>query len=371
MAINKNHIGYSLDDEKLNYLTRILIHEMIAGMDAFDPEDIHTFIETHHIDRERLHVQLKKEAIKVNEDSNRKGLGEILPEDLFSNEIRTWLYSEYDRNYEPVKNNEDEWNICEKVSRRLVSPDQWFDGIGEPSWGAAVVMKENRFNYLLTNGDILSDQWYDKCVPFHEGFAIVGRDGREWFIDRQNNSLTGEETFSKCRSFYNGIAFVYDDDNNMRCLYRNGKTSLKHFEHINRFLAGSSFAMQGSELYQIDRHCNRLNGINLKESHATSLKTIHIVGKDFNGVTRFNLMDGDGEVLLPGWPKNLKEDLQYCEGPFYNFETRMLVDNRFGFSVRINGEVNLSPELTSYLKAQPKVSIRKHFLRKKSNNFKR
>ena len=55
----------------------------------------------------------------------------------------------------------------------LVSDDKWFDEIGSFHEGLARVKINKKWNFIATNGKIISDEWFDGVSNFKDGYAIV------------------------------------------------------------------------------------------------------------------------------------------------------------------------------------------------------
>ena len=60
-----------------------------------------------------------------------------------------------------------------------------FDSVGEFTEGFAIVTLNSKRNFINTEGQILSKQWFDCADVFREGFAAVGLNGKWNFINRE------------------------------------------------------------------------------------------------------------------------------------------------------------------------------------------
>lgn len=346
----KNHKEF--DD-----LVNDLIVEFTVGGDRFDVDDIDFQICSYGFDREALYSRLKEKAAKLNADSVGKGLGEILPKDFFIRMTDYWLFSVLDNRYVPVQRLEDgKWNVRSKDSQELLSPDMWFDSVSGIDKGMFLVTTEGGFesNFLLSNGKLMSPEWFDRCMNFYGGYAVVERNGREWFVDRTNESLTGNVTFKECRSFHNGVGIVTYDNDEKHIINFNGELSSRSFKLVYSFRGESAIAVENDDkLYQIDKAGRRLNDIRLDVWFVTALPTVHEVGRQFGKEMRFNLMHDSGEVLLPGWPKKL--NVVYDGQRDTRRSMFVTVDGTHSMTVYKSGKVEMSPELKEYLSMLPKV----------------
>ena len=70
----------------------------------------------------------------------------------------------------------------------MVSPNQWFDWIGDFHDGYARVKLNNKWNYIDTQGKLLSpNQWFDVVDYFYNGYARVKLNGKWYKIDTKGN----------------------------------------------------------------------------------------------------------------------------------------------------------------------------------------
>lgn len=77
--------------------------------------------------------------------------------------------------WEPVRKG-DKMNIVNKETGEYLSPE-WFNWCGYMNDGISVVRNDmSKYNYLLNDGTLLLDDWYDDCEEFHEGKGRVVKD---------------------------------------------------------------------------------------------------------------------------------------------------------------------------------------------------
>ena len=106
----------------------------------------------------------------------------------------------------------------EESKRRLAdgeNPKNVFDWCGDFHDGFAVVGLNGKRNYIDHEGNYPFDTWFDWCRPFNEGFAQVRLNGKFNFIDRNGNYLS-DTWFDSCRPFNEGFARV---ELNGKCNY--------------------------------------------------------------------------------------------------------------------------------------------------------
>ena len=64
---------------------------------------------------------------------------------------------------------------------------QWFDNVRIFSEGFARVVLNDKWNYINTEGQLLSKQWFDCVWSFNEGFAGVELNGKWYNLDKEGN----------------------------------------------------------------------------------------------------------------------------------------------------------------------------------------
>ena len=90
---------------------------------------------------------------------------------------------------------------------QLIS-NTWFDSCYNFSKGFAIVKSNNKYNFINTNGQLISNTWFDCCFNFSEGFACVKLNNKYNFINT-NGQLISNTWFDSCTEFYDGFACVY------------------------------------------------------------------------------------------------------------------------------------------------------------------
>ena len=86
-------------------------------------------------------------------------------------------------------------------------PEEIFDRIGSFKDGFACVILNNKYNFINTNNQLISDTWFDDCGNFHNGFAIVALN-HKWNFINTNGQLISDTWFDDCGVFDDGVARV-------------------------------------------------------------------------------------------------------------------------------------------------------------------
>ena len=100
---------------------------------------------------------------------------------------------------------EGKYNFIDTEGKLL--SEKWYDYAGYSSEGFAVVVLNNKFNHIDTKGKLLSEQWYDWVGDFSEGFAQVKLNGKWNFINKEGKLLS-EQWFDDAYPFHEGFALV-------------------------------------------------------------------------------------------------------------------------------------------------------------------
>lgn len=73
-----------------------------------------------------------------------------------------------------------------------------------------VIKKDEKYNFVNSDGILLSDIWLDDAEEFHEGFACVKLDGQWNHVDLCGKYLS-ETWFDVLGFFSEGLAWVFED----------------------------------------------------------------------------------------------------------------------------------------------------------------
>jgi len=130
----------------------------------------------------------------------------------------------------------DKWNFIDTQGEIL--SQAWFDRCEDFSEGFAPVELKGKCNFINRNGEILSKTWYDWCDDFSEGFARVKFKGKWNYINTQGEILS-QTWYEHCCDFFEGFAIVLLSDNEWNFINKNGEfLSKTWFEKCNIFSEG-------------------------------------------------------------------------------------------------------------------------------------
>ena len=135
-------------------------------------------------------------------------------------------------------------NAVEDAMRRLANgekPRNIFDKAERYESGFIMVKLCGRWNFIGSDGKLLSpNQWFDLVCDFHDGFAVVGIDGKGWNYLNLDGKLLSNEWFDDARVFNNGFAMVKIKDKGWNYLKPDGKLLCPNlwFDYVCGFYNG-------------------------------------------------------------------------------------------------------------------------------------
>ena len=114
-----------------------------------------------------------------------------------------WMDDFYD-GFAAVKLN-GKWNFINTNGQFL--SQQWFDDAGDFSNGLAAVKLNGERNFINTEGKLLSQQWFDEAWVFKEGYAEVKLNSKWNYINTEGRFLS-QQWFDYAGIFKKGLAEV-------------------------------------------------------------------------------------------------------------------------------------------------------------------
>ena len=79
----------------------------------------------------------------------------------------------------------DKYNFINTKGQLL--SQQWFDSVRNFKEGFASVYLSDKYNFIDIEGHLLSQQWFDMAWDFNDGFAVVGLNGMWYNLDTEGN----------------------------------------------------------------------------------------------------------------------------------------------------------------------------------------
>ena len=99
----------------------------------------------------------------------------------------------------------DKYNFINTKGQLL--SQQWFDSVWNFKEGFDKVKLNGKYNFINTEGQLLSQQWFDSVWNFKEGFASVYLSDKYNFIDTEGHLLS-QQWFDMAWDFNDGFAVV-------------------------------------------------------------------------------------------------------------------------------------------------------------------
>ena len=174
-------------------------------------------------------------------------------------------------------------------------PEDIFDYVYEFINGYAVVLLNNKYNLIDTNGKILSEQWFDVCNSFSNGYARVELNNKCNFIDTDCNYLS-EQWFDDVDDFVNGYAIVKLNDKwnwiDTDCNY----LSEQWFDACWIFEEGYAMVELNGKWNWIDTKCNYLTDqwFDNNTEFTNGYARVKLNGK-------YNFIDTNGKYITDQW----------------------------------------------------------------------
>mgnify|MGYP003289123643 CR=1 FL=1 len=177
--------------------------------------------------------------------------------------------------YEVFKPN-GKWNeLLQSVHERLQNgekPSEIFENVGSFSEGFAKVKLNDKWNFITTEGEFLSRQWFDLVYSFSEGFALVKLNGKFNFLTTEGQLLS-EQWFDYSDNFREGFARV---ELNGKWNFINTEVQFlndKWFDFVDNFRDGFAICELNSKFFYIDKKGQLYNK---KPNLSESIKRIYI-----------------------------------------------------------------------------------------------
>ena len=134
--------------------------------------------------------------------------------------------------------------------------NQWFDGVGYFKNGFASVYIEGKgWNFINTEGQLLSNQWFDWVGEFHECFAVVKIEGKGYNFINTEGQLLSNQWFDGARDFSEGFAMVNINGKGWNLLNIEGQLLTNQwYDFIGNFFEGFARVKVKGEWKKIDRN---------------------------------------------------------------------------------------------------------------------
>jgi len=145
--------------------------------------------------------------------------------------------------------------VCTEITllREIPEPENKVDDCWYFRDGYAMVELNDKYNHINTEGEYLSEQWWDWCDNFRNGYAMVVLNGKCNFIGTDGKYLS-EQWFNWCRNFEDDYGIV---ELNGKCNHINteGKIlSEQWWDWCGNFKDGYAMVELNGKWYRIDKN---------------------------------------------------------------------------------------------------------------------
>ena len=175
----------------------------------------------------------------------------VSPKDIFE------FVGHFNDGYAKVKLN-NKWNFVD-TNGKLIS-NTWFDRVDIFYDGYARVNLYGKCNLIDKNGKCISDTWFDWVDDFEDGYTTV-KSGNKWNFVDTNGKLISNTWFDMVDNFYNGYAKV-QLNNKLNFVDTNGKLiSDTWFDWADDFEDGYTTVRLNGKFFKIDKNGQRVSGM--------------------------------------------------------------------------------------------------------------
>ena len=168
----------------------------------------------------------------------------VSPTDIFE------FVGDFNDGYAKVKLN-NKWNFVD-TNGKLIS-NTWFDRVDIFYDGYARVNLYGKYNLIDKNGKCISDTWFDWVDDFEDGYTTV-KSGNKWNFVDTNGKLISNTWFDMVDNFHNGYAKV-QLNNKLNFVDTNGKLiSDTWFDWVDDFEDGYTTVRLNDKFFKIDKN---------------------------------------------------------------------------------------------------------------------
>ena len=211
------------------------------------------------------------------------------PEEIFDR------IGDFSEGYAQVKLNS-KWNFID-TQGKLVSPNQWFDNAGIFLNGYARIRLSNKYNFIDTQGKLLfPNQWFDGAGDFYDGYAPVKLSNKWNFIDTQGKLVSPNQWFDAVGNFSESYARIKLNDK-WNFINTQGKLLFPNqwFDYVGNFLNGYAVVILNNKWNYIDTQ-GKLVSPNQWFDYVEDFSNGYAIVKLNN---KYNFIDTKGKLVSP------------------------------------------------------------------------
>lgn len=133
--------------------------------------------------------------------------------------------------------------------------------LSPPTEGMFMVVRfDNQWNFLDGSAQLVSDEWFTSCRPFHNGYAAIQRTDGLWSYLASDGATFPDRWFKEVRDMSCGL-FCVKRKNGGRWGYMNEDGEMKGtFSYASSFKNGFATVKQKGKYYYIDTSMKNVHG---------------------------------------------------------------------------------------------------------------
>ena len=194
---------------------------------------------------------------------------------------------------------EKKWNFIDTNYNLLT--DQWYDDVDNFNDGFANVKLKDRWNIINMDGELVLNQWYDMIQEYYNGYAQVYLIEKGWnFIDKKGN-LVSKQWYTSVGDFHCGYAQVFLANKGCNFININGEfiDTQRWYDEAEDFKNNIAIVYLNGSQYKLSIRgiLYDKNGNAVPQLSNESVKHIYLTNKQYN--------------LIKENKENLVENYQY------------------------------------------------------------
>ena len=193
------------------------------------------------------------------------------------------------------------WNFINTEGRIL--SNQWFDDTWNFSEGFVGVRLNGKWNFISTEGRLLSKQWFDTALDFSEGFARVELNDKWNFINTEGQLLSNQ-WFDAAGNFHEGFVRVNLNDKHNFINIEGKLLSQQWFDWAYDFHEGFARVKLNGKYNFINIEGKLLSGQGFDDTwnFSNGVAKVYLNGK-------YNFINTKGRILSQQWFANKAETI--------------------------------------------------------------
>lgn len=191
------------------------------------------------------------------------------------------------------------------ISKQYIAGDNLFSvsptlgGYLEFKEGLAVVLINQKFGYMDTQGNLKIQPQFEDAHPFSEGYAAVKINGKWGFIDKQGKIVMNPTFAWIPEGFSDGLARVYADNNMGMFINKNFQTDISPVSNaIQPYSEGLTAFQENGKWGYINKSGNLVIPAQFEEARAFKNGLAPVRIRLDNFTTKWGYIDTSGKIVI-------------------------------------------------------------------------